>query len=186
MTTRLYWHPIYLEHLTPPGHPERPDRIRALMSELEGPDFYRLDRVEAPHAGEAAILLAHPEEHLEAVRSKIPEPVEDGEASQPIVKLDGDTYVSPKSMDAALTAIGAAMAAVDDVMSGAADNVFVASRPPGHHAERSRAMGFAFSTILRLRRAMRSAIMGWNASQLSIGMYTTAMARRIFSRMIQA
>ncbi len=68
MTTRLYWHPIYLEHLTPPGHPERPDRIRALMSELEGPDFYRLDRVEAPRADEAAILLAHPEEHLEAVR----------------------------------------------------------------------------------------------------------------------
>ncbi len=61
MTTRLYWHPIYLEHLTPPGHPERPDRIRALMSELEGPDFYRLDRVEAPRADETAVLLAHPE-----------------------------------------------------------------------------------------------------------------------------
>ncbi len=142
MTTRLYWHPIYLEHLTPPGHPERPDRIRALMSELEGPDFYRLDRVEAPRGDEASVLLAHPEKHLEAIRAGIPEPASDEEVPAPVVKLDGDTYVSPKSLDAALTAIGAATAAVDDVFSGAANNVFVAARPPGHHAERSTAMGF--------------------------------------------
>ncbi|MCK1974871.1 hypothetical protein LNK20_19505, partial [Bacillus safensis] len=77
MTTRLYWHPIYLEHLTPPGHPERPDRIRALMSELEGPDFYRLDRMEAPRGDEASVLLTHPEEHLEAIRAGIPEPASD-------------------------------------------------------------------------------------------------------------
>ncbi|MBA8841166.1 histone deacetylase family protein [Ochrobactrum sp. RH2CCR150] len=170
MTTRLYWHPIYLEHLTPSGHPERPDRIRALMSELEGPDFYRLDRVEASKASEDAILLAHPEEHLDAVRTKIPEPVEDEEAPQPVVKLDGDTYVSPKSMEAALTAIGATMGAVDDVFSGAASNGFVAARPPGHHAERERAMGFClFNSIAIAARhaqrhhgAERVAIVDWD------------------------
>jgi acetoin utilization deacetylase AcuC-like enzyme len=170
MTTRLYWHPIYLEHLTPSGHPERPDRISALMSELEGPDFYRLDRVEASKASEDTILLAHPEEHLDTVRANIPEPVEDEEALQPVVKLDGDTYVSPKSMEAALTAIGATMGAVDDVFSGAASNGFVAARPPGHHAERERAMGFClFNSIAIAARhaqrhhgAERVAIIDWD------------------------
>ncbi|MBC2884570.1 histone deacetylase family protein [Ochrobactrum sp. CM-21-5] len=170
MTTRLYWHPIYLEHLVPPGHPERPDRIRALMSELEGPDFYRLDRVEAPRADESAILLAHPEEHLQAVRARLPDPVDDEEAPQPIVKFDGDTYLSPKSWDAALTAIGAATAAVDDVFSGDAHNVFIAARPPGHHAERNVAMGFClFNTIaIAARHAQqkhgveRVAIVDWD------------------------
>ena len=170
MTTRLYWHPIYLEHLTPPGHPERPDRIRALMSELEGPDFYRLDRVETPRGDEASVLLAHPEKHLEAIRAGIPEPASDEAAPAPVVKLDGDTYVSPKSLDAALTAIGAATAAVDDVFSGAANNVFVAARPPGHHAERSTAMGFClFNNIAIAARhaqqrhgAERVAIVDWD------------------------
>ncbi|PWL19136.1 acetoin utilization protein [Falsochrobactrum shanghaiense] len=170
MTTRLYWHEIYLEHLAPPGHPERPDRIRALMSELEGPDFYRLDRVEAPRADEAAILLAHPQEHLRAVLAALPEPVEEEDAPQPIVRLDGDTYLSPKSWDAALTAIGAATAAVDDVFTGAANNGFVAARPPGHHAERSTAMGFClFNNIAiaarhaqRVHGAERVAIVDWD------------------------
>jgi acetoin utilization deacetylase AcuC-like enzyme len=140
------------------------------MSELEGPDFYRLDRVEASKASEDTILLAHPEEHLDTVRANIPEPVEDEEALQPVVKLDGDTYVSPKSMEAALTAIGATMGAVDDVFSGAASNGFVAARPPGHHAERERAMGFClFNSIAIAARhaqrhhgAERVAIIDWD------------------------
>jgi acetoin utilization deacetylase AcuC-like enzyme len=134
MTTRLYTHPIFLEHLTPPGHPERPDRLRAIARALEDEAFAALDRVEAPEGDEATILYAHPESYVERIRRAIPE--------QGIASLDGDTSVSPKSWQAVLTAIGAANAAVDDVFSGKAANVFVASRPPGHHAEKTTAMGF--------------------------------------------
>jgi acetoin utilization deacetylase AcuC-like enzyme len=134
MTTRLYSHPIYLEHLTPPGHPERPDRLRAIARVLEDEAFSKLDRVESPDGDEATILYAHPEEFVEKIRRAIPE--------EGIVRVDADTSVSPKSWEAALKAIGAANAAVDDVFAGRADNVFVASRPPGHHAEKTTAMGF--------------------------------------------
>ncbi len=134
MTTRLYSHPVYLEHLTPPGHPERPDRLRAIERVLMEEPFELLDRAEAPQGDEATLLYAHPESYVERLRAAVPE--------EGIATIDGDTVMSPKSWDAALTAIGAANAAVDDVFSGAADNVFVASRPPGHHAEKAAAMGF--------------------------------------------
>ncbi|SNB71514.1 MULTISPECIES: histone deacetylase family protein [unclassified Agrobacterium] len=164
MATRLYEHPIFLEHITPEGHPERPDRIRSLNIALEHPNFERLERKQAPQANEDAVLLAHPEEHLLAVMRQIPE--EDGE----INRIEADTYVSPKSLQAALTGIGAAMAAVDDVFTGAADNVFVAARPPGHHAETAKAMGFClFNNVAIAARhaqkahgAERVAIIDWD------------------------
>lgn len=134
MVTRLYHHPIYLEHLTPAGHPERPDRLRAVQRVLDDEAFAALDRVEAPMGAEETILYAHPQTHLDRVRAAIP--------AEGLTQIDGDTVASPKSWQAALTAIGAANAAVDDVFSGEADNVFVASRPPGHHAEKATAMGF--------------------------------------------
>jgi acetoin utilization deacetylase AcuC-like enzyme len=134
MVTRLYSHPIYLEHITPPGHPERPDRLRAIARVLEDEKFDALDRAQAPEADPAAILYAHPQSFIDGVRAQIPE--------TGIQRVDSDTVVSPKSWQASLTAIGAANAAVDDVFSGRADNVFVASRPPGHHAEKTTAMGF--------------------------------------------
>jgi acetoin utilization deacetylase AcuC-like enzyme len=153
MTTRLYWHPTYLEHIVPPGHPERPDRIRALMSELEGPDFYRLDRVEARMASEDAILFAHPESYVNEIRKQIPDGIDDEEAPQPINKLGVDTYVSPKSWEAALLAIGGANAAVDC-----------------HHAELSTAMGFCLfnNVAIAARHAQRNhgaeriAIVDWD------------------------
>jgi len=162
MTTRLYTHPVFLEHLTPPGHPERPDRLKAIERVLEDERFSYLDRVEAPMGDEATILYAHPASHLEMVRDAMPE--------QGLARIDSDTTASPRSWDAALTGIGAANAAVDDVFSGTADNVFVASRPPGHHAEKTRAMGFCFFNnaaiaaryAQRRHGAERVAIVDWD------------------------
>jgi len=164
MATRLYEHPIFLEHITPEGHHERPDRLRSLNIALEHPNFERLVRKQAPQANEDAVLLAHPESHLLSVMRQIPE--EEGE----INRIEADTYASPKSLQAALTGIGAAMAAVDDVFKGDADNVFVASRPPGHHAETEKAMGFclfnnaaiAARHAQKVHGAERVAIVDWD------------------------
>ncbi|MEO5322037.1 histone deacetylase family protein [Mesorhizobium sp. CC13] len=149
MTTRLYTHPIYLEHLTPAGHPERPDRLRAIQRVLDDEPFETLDRVEAPDGDEQTILYVHPEPFVEGIRRRVPE--------EGMERIDGDTVLSPKSWQAALTAIGAANAAVDDVFAGKADNVFVASRPPGHHAEKTTAMGFCLfnNAAIAARHAQR-------------------------------
>ena len=162
MTTRLYTHPIYLEHLTPAGHPERPDRLRAIERVLADEAFADLDRQQSPEGDPATILYAHPEEFVEKVRSRIPE--------EGIARIDTDTSASPKSWQAALTAIGAANAAVDDVFAGTADNVFVAARPPGHHAEKVTAMGFCLfnNAAIAARHAQREhgaervAIVDWD------------------------
>jgi len=134
MTTILYEHPVFLEHHVPPGHPERPDRLRALNAALEHENFSALVRREAPTANEDAVTLAHPESFLFEVMRMMPE--------EGMRQIESDTHASPESLKAALTGIGGAMAGVDDVFAGKADNVFVASRPPGHHAERDRVMGF--------------------------------------------
>ena len=136
MTTRLYENSVFLEHHVPEGHPERPDRLRALNAALEHPHFSDLERVEAPVGNEDLVLLAHPESHLTHIMRAMPE--------EGIRQIEADTHASPETLKAALTAIGGTIMAVDDVFTKKADNGFVAARPPGHHAERTRAMGFCF------------------------------------------
>jgi acetoin utilization deacetylase AcuC-like enzyme len=162
MVTRLYSHPLFLEHLTPPGHPERADRLRAIEKVLSEDRFDRLDRHEPEAAGREHLVLAHPESHVDKVMAAIPD--------EGIVHVDADTSVSPKSGEAALLGVGAAVAAVDDVFERRADNVFVAARPPGHHAEKVTAMGFCLfnNAAIAARHAQkkhgaeRVAIVDWD------------------------
>jgi len=134
MTTLLLTHPACLLHDTGYGHPERADRLRAIDDALAAPAFKPLKREEAPLADLAAIERLHPQAYVEMVRAAIP--------ARDHAWLDPDTVVSPGSWEAALRATGATIYAVDRVMAGKADNAFCAVRPPGHHAEPSRAMGF--------------------------------------------
>ncbi len=134
MTTLLFTHPACLEHDTGYGHPERADRLRAIDDGLAAPAFKTLIREQAPLADLAAIERLHPAAYVAMVRAAIPK--------HDHAWLDPDTVVSPGSWEAALRATGAMLYAVDQVMEGKADNAFCAVRPPGHHAEPSRAMGF--------------------------------------------
>jgi len=134
MSTLLITHPACLQHLTPLGHPERPDRLRAVEQALEAEQFQSLARVEAPAAPLELIALCHPMDYIVQIRDAAP--------SAGMVRLDADTSMSPGSFEAALRAAGGAVYAVDEVLTKKAANAFVATRPPGHHAETARPMGF--------------------------------------------
>ncbi len=134
MTTVVFSHPDCLEHLTPPGHPEQVARLRAVESALAAPAFAGLRREPAPLADLADLERCHPRAHIDRLHAAVPA---DGFA-----RLDADTHVSPGSWQAALRAAGGCVAAVERVVAGDADNGFVACRPPGHHAETARPMGF--------------------------------------------
>ena len=136
MTTLLLTHDASLRHVTPDGHPERIDRIKAIGRILGSASFGELVRREAPRGRDEDILRAHTYEHLERIRAVAP--------AEGFEYLDPDTPMSPGTLEAALRAAGAATAAVDAVFRGEADNAFCALRPPGHHAESNRAMGFCF------------------------------------------
>jgi acetoin utilization deacetylase AcuC-like enzyme len=150
MTTLLITHPACLEHLTPAGHPERPDRLRAIERALAQARFQALSRVEAPAAQLDTIALCHPMDYITAIRDATPK--------AGLVGLDADTSLSPGSFEAALRAVGGAVHAVDEVMAGRAKNAFVATRPPGHHAETARAMGFCLfnNAAIAARHAQKS------------------------------
>ena len=134
MSTLLMTHAACLEHLTPPGHPERPDRLRAIDRVLEHERFAGLIREQAPAAELDTIALCHPMDYVEQIREASPR--------VGLVRLDADTSMSPGSFAAALRAAGGAVRAVDEVMGKTATNAFVATRPPGHHAQTAVPMGF--------------------------------------------
>jgi acetoin utilization deacetylase AcuC-like enzyme len=134
MSTLLITHPACLEHLMPLGHPERPDRLRAIERALEAEKFQTLARSQAPLASLETIALCHPMEYITEVREASPR--------EGLIHLDADTAMSPGTFEAALRAAGGAIHAVDEVLTKKAANAFVAARPPGHHAETARPMGF--------------------------------------------
>lgn len=127
MATLLISHPSFLEHDTGPYHPERPDRMRAVLAALDLPAFASLDRIEAPNASIDELVRVHPADYVEAILGVRPGP---GER----VHVDGDTVMGEKSADAVRRAAGAMVAAVEAVMEGRVQTAFAAVRPPGHHA----------------------------------------------------
>src|SRR3984893_10154246 len=136
MTTLLLSHPASLEHLTPPGHPERPDRIRAVNQVLAEARFDQLARGEEPEGNLASVIRCHNEHYVGELRHIAP--------TSGLIYLDGDTSMSSGTWEAVMRGVGGAVAAADAVMSGTHLNSFVAVRPPGHHAEIAKPMGFCF------------------------------------------
>jgi len=133
--TALITHPACLEHENGPYHPESPERLRSVLAALEAEEFAPLLRESAPEATPEQLQRVHPADYVAAILDIRPEPGE-------TVQLDADTSMSAGSAEAALRAAGGAVAAVDAVMQGWARAAFAAVRPPGHHAEPSRPMGF--------------------------------------------
>ncbi len=149
MTTLLVTPPAGLNHITPAGHPERPDRLRAIAKVLAEPKFDGLIGVEAPAATIDDLALCHPRELIEELHAATPK--------EGLVRIDADTTMSSGSFEAALRAAGGAMYAVDEVITGKMTNAFCAMRPPGHHAETSRPMGFCLfnSVAIAARHAQK-------------------------------
>jgi acetoin utilization deacetylase AcuC-like enzyme len=141
MTTAYISHPDFMKHEMGRHHPECPERIQAIedqliQSRLDG----HLKRIDPPLATEADITRVHSEDHLAFIKSKAP--------TSGYAMIDGDTIMNSSTWNVSLRAAGAAIAAVDAVMKGEVNNAFCAVRPPGHHAEPHRSMGFCvFNTI---------------------------------------
>lgn len=134
MVTALLTHPAGLSHVTPPGHPERVDRLMAIYAALDTIADDGLLREEAPRGVEADVLLCHPQEYIDRIIAAEPQ--------SGFVSLDADTHMSPGSVEAAFRGVGAMTRAVDMVLGGEVQNAFAVMRPPGHHAETAKQMGF--------------------------------------------
>ncbi len=158
MSTVLLHHPCFTGHQTPLGHPERPDRMRAIDRILEHERFQALERDSAALGTLEQAALAHPEEHILALKKLMPE--------EGLVRIDDDTTASPGTWEAALRGVGAVCQAVDEVMPRKVKNAFAAIRPPGHHAEHTKAMGFCYFNNAAV--AARWAQKHWGAERVAI------------------
>ena len=152
MATLLITHPASLLHDVGPHHPERPDRIRAIEHALEAERFQSLLRATAPKATLEQITRVHPKDYYEAL--------EDASPNTGLTQLDADTAMMEHTWAAVLHAAGGAVLAVDEVLRGNVRNAFVATRPPGHHAEISTPMGFCFLNSAAIAARHAQAVYG--------------------------
>jgi acetoin utilization deacetylase AcuC-like enzyme len=159
VTVALITHPACLDHDTGAWHPESPERLRAVLRVLEAEEFLPLMREEAPLATTEQLCRVHPASYVETILAIRPEP---GDS----LNIDGDTLMSHGSAEAALRAAGGAVHAVDAVMEGWARRAFAAVRPPGHHAERNRAMGFCLFSNAAV--AARHAQVRWGLKRVAV------------------
>ena len=159
MTVALITHEACLAHDTGPWHPECSDRLRAVLRALEAEEFQVLLREQAPPATIEQLARVHPDRHLRSILDLAPTP---GES----IALDPDTVFSAGSREAALRAAGGTVHGVDAVMDGWAQRAFVAVRPPGHHAERERAMGFCLFANAAI--AARHAQARWGLRRIAV------------------
>jgi acetoin utilization deacetylase AcuC-like enzyme len=149
MATLLVSQRNFESHITPLGHPERPDRIRAVEEALAADRFADLVRRDAPAGDLTLAELVHAPGYLAALRDRRP--------AEGIGQIDEDTFISSGSLDACATALGAGLAALEAVVLGEVANAFCAVRPPGHHAEIEVPMGFCLTNTIAImaREAQR-------------------------------
>ena len=135
LQTAYISHPLCLKHDMGAHHPEAPARLQAIEDQLIASGLFGyLQHHDAPEVTREQLLRVHDAAYLDAIAAAAPQ--------SGMVALDGDTTMNPYTYPAALRAAGAAVMAVDMVMAGRVENAFCSVRPPGHHAERARAMGF--------------------------------------------
>lgn len=159
MTTALFTHPACLAHDVGDWHPECPDRLRYVLRALEAEEFSGLLRELAPLATHEQLERVHPADYVKAILAITP-------TDRGPVMLDADTGMSAGSAEAALRSAGGAIAAIDAVMEGWARNAFVATRPPGHHAEAAQAMGFCLFANAAI--AARHAQARWGLGRVAV------------------
>jgi len=157
--TFLYTDPLFLEHDPGPGHPERRERVSHALEVLDRAPVPGVERRAPRDATEEELGLVHRPSFLSELRA----------LRGRTARLDPDTAMSPRSYDAAVRAAGAAVSAVEAVLAGEAENAFALVRPPGHHAEPDRAMGFCFfnnaaiaAEVARRRGARRVLVNDWD------------------------